>query len=63
MNSIKVVKILRKGKKTCRHVRTTIGTEWDKNKKHHFIRVCLDCRQVEECFQEQNNTKGEKESR
>lgn len=46
---IKVIKILREGKKTCKHLKSRIGTEWDRGKKHCFIRLCADCGQVEQC--------------
>lgn len=46
---IKVIKILREGKKNCKHLKSRIGTEWDRGKKHCFVRLCADCGQVEQC--------------
>lgn len=46
--NLKIVKILREGKKTCSHS-WRIGTEWQMGVKHCFVRICGRCNRVEEC--------------
>lgn len=46
MNSIRIVKILRPGKKTCKNHIWRIGTMWRKGRC--FIRICS-CGEVQEC--------------
>ena len=58
---IKIVKILRKGKKTCSHF-WHIGTEWQVGTKHSFIRVCHRCGCVQE-IREVGRTPKNKERR
>lgn len=46
--NLKIVKVLRAGKRTCKKHSWRIGTEWKQGEKHCFIRICA-CGEVQEC--------------